>query len=280
MKITLITDSTCDLSPEFLASKGIKMASLKVLFGEEEYIDKINLSNADFYKKMSQSAKLPTTSQVNPNEFVELFEKELEEGNEVIGLFISSELSGTYNAASIAKMMLDSEKIHLIDSRTTSFGLALLVLKAHELIQSGMNAKAVLEAIQPFIDKSQLYGMLDTLENLKKGGRLTSGAALIGSMLSLKPIIEVKEGLVNVANKARGSKKGMQWMVDQLHMNFPEGKIDTLGIAYANDREKMEQLKTLVLESLTVETFIEVEIGSVVGTHTGEGAVGVAFFKK
>lgn len=279
MNITLVTDSTCDLSPKDLEAKGIKMASLKVLFGENEFIDKVSLTNAEFYEKMKASPKLPTTSQVNPNEFVEIFEKELAKGNEVIGLFLSSELSGTYNAATIAKLMLESDKIHLIDSRTTSFGLGLLVHKAKAFIDEGKDCASVVEAMKSYIEKSQLYGMLDSLENLKKGGRLSGGAALIGNMLGLKPIIEVKEGIVNVANKARGTKKGMSWMLEKLSEHYPEGEIDELGLAYANDKEKLEQFKALVLSQFKVKTLYEIEIGSVVGTHTGEGAVGVAFYK-
>lgn len=279
MKITLVTDSTCDLSPEILNKRGIKMASLKVLFGEEEFIDKVNLSSTDFYNKMRSSAQLPTTSQVNPNEFVTIFEQELAKGNEVIGLFLSSELSGTYNAASIAKMMVDSDKIHLIDARTTSFGLALLVHKAQDLIEANLSPAEVVQQLAPFIESSQLYGMLDTLENLKKGGRLSAGAAMIGGLIGLKPIIEVKEGVVHVANKARGAKKGIAWMMEQLKKHYPGGEIDVLGVAYANDKEKLDLLKTQLNSQFKIKTIHEIEIGPVVGTHVGEGAIGIAFFK-
>lgn len=279
MGITLITDSTCDLLPKDLEKRGIRFASLKVLFGEEEFIDKVSLTNEAFYDRMRQAQALPTTSQVNPNEFVELFQEELDKGNQIIGLFISSELSGTYNAASIAKLMLESDDIHLVDSRTTSFGLALLVHKAQDLIDEGLEIKEVVEAIKPYIENSQLYGMLDNLTNLKKGGRLPSSHAVIGNLLNLKPIIEVKEGVVEVANKARGAKKGMQWMIDKLLETFPNGKIDTLGVAYANDLEKLRQFKMFLMSKIEVENFVEIQIGTVVGTHTGEGAVGIAYFK-
>lgn len=279
MKITLVTDSTCDLSPEILNKRGIKMASLKVLFGEEEFIDKVNLSSTDFYNKMRTSTQLPTTSQVNPNEFVAVFEEEIAKGNDVIGLFLSSELSGTYNAASIAKMMVDSDKIHLIDARTTSFGLALLVHKAQDLIDANLSPSEVIEQLSPYIENCQLYGMLDTLENLKKGGRLSAGAAIIGGLIGLKPIIEVKEGVVHVATKARGSKKGIAWMMAELKKQYPGGEIDVLGIAYANDKEKLALLRAQLEGQFKIKTIHEIEIGPVVGTHVGEGAVGIAYFK-
>lgn len=172
MKIKLITDSTCDLNPVLLAELDIQFAPLKVLFNDKEYVDKIDLTNPEFYSLMKQSKELPTTSQVNPGEFYDLFSQALQEGNKVIGLFLSSELSGTYNSAVIAKEMVGSEDIYLIDSRTTSFALGMMVHKLKQKIDSGANIEELLVFAQDMIDHNQLYGMLDTLDNLKKGGRL------------------------------------------------------------------------------------------------------------
>ena len=279
MKITLITDSTCDLKPEYLAKEGILFAPLKVLFGEKEFVDKIDLTNAEFYEKMRSSKELPTTSQVNPGEFYELFSKELEAGNQVIGVFLSSELSGTYNSAVVAKEMLGNDNIFLIDSRTVSFALGLMVIKLKAKIDSGATAEEVIDYSKKLVEFSQLYGMLDTLENLKKGGRLSSGTAMIGKMLNLKPIIEVKEGVVNVAEKARGSRKGLTWMIEQLAKSYPSGKIEEMAVAHANSPEKVSDLKQLLLERFEIGTIHEIEIGSVVGTHAGEGAVGITYYK-
>ncbi len=280
MKIKLITDSTCDIAPQVLASKGIQFVPLKVLFKDKEYVDKIDLTNPEFYEMMRNSKELPTTSQVNPGEFYDVFESALKEGSEVVGLFLSSELSGTYNSAVIAKEMLGSDKIHLIDSRSVSFALGLMVLKTQQKIDDGASVSEVIQFASEMCANSQLYGMLDTLENLKKGGRLSSGTAMIGKMLNLKPIIEVKEGRVNVAEKARGSRKGLAWMIDQLAASYPDGQIDELAIAHANDLENLKDIKALLLEKFNIGTIHEIEIGSVVGTHTGQGAVGVTYFKK
>lgn len=280
MKIKLITDSTCDIAPQVLASKGIQFVPLKVLFKDKEYVDKIDLTNPEFYEMMRSSKELPTTSQVNPGEFYDVFESALKEGSEVVGLFLSSELSGTYNSAVIAKEMLGSDKIHLIDSRSVSFALGLMVLKTQQKIDDGASVSEVIQFASEMCANSQLYGMLDTLENLKKGGRLSSGTAMIGKMLNLKPIIEVKEGRVNVAEKARGSRKGLAWMIDQLAASYPDGQIDELAIAHANDLENLKDIKALLLEKFNIGTIHEIEIGSVVGTHTGQGAVGVTYFKK
>lgn len=281
MAISLITDSTCDLTPKEMAEMGIKFAPLKVLFKEDEYIDKVSISNSEFYQKMKASPELPTTSQVNPNEFYELFKMELDNGNEVLGVFISSDLSGTYNSAIIAKEMLDNDdRIHLVDSRTTSFSLGLMIIKSQNWIREGKQVDFILEGLNKLVEKAQLYGMLDSLENLKKGGRLSSGTAMIGKMLNLKPIIEVKEGLVQMANKVRGTRKGMAWMIEQLRLDFPDGALDEIALAHANDYEKLEDLKALILQEFNVSKIHEMEVGSVVGTHTGEGVVGVAYFRQ
>jgi DegV family protein with EDD domain len=198
----------------------------------------------------------------------------------VIGLFLSSDLSGTYQSAVIAKEMTSSENITLIDARTTSFGLGLLLNTLIGFVDQGLSVEEIVEAMNEKINKTQLYGMLDTLENLKKGGRLSSSSAMIGKMLNLKPIIETKDGLVGMAAKVRGSKKGMNWMLEKLLEEYPEGKVDVIGIAHANNLEKMEEFRQLILKSIKVDTIYESEIGSVVGTHTGEGAVGLVYFKK
>jgi len=280
MKITLITDSTCDLNPAFLKSENIQFAPLKVLFNTREYIDKIDLTNSEFYALMRDSKELPTTSQVNPGEFYDLFAKEVAEGNQVIGVFLSSDLSGTFNSAVIAKEMVGSENIHLIDSRTVSFALGFMIVRIKALIDTGAKMDDVISFAKDMIAHNQLYGMLDTLENLKKGGRLSTGTAMIGKVLNLKPIIEVKDGLVNVAEKARGSRKGFSWMIDQVSAAYPEGKIDEIAIAHANNDDKLKEFKQLLLEKFEILKVHELEIGSVVGTHAGEGAVGITFFRK
>lgn len=279
MKITLVTDSTCDLSPEYLKDRNILFSPLKVLFEDGEYVDKIDLTNKEFYEKMNDASSLPTTSQVNPNEFHEIFEAEINKGNKVIGIFISSELSGTYNSAKIAKDMIQSEDIYLIDSRTASFGLGLLVNKVKDMIEEGLEISKILQTTQTLIDKQQLYGMLNTLDNLVKGGRLSQGSAIIGKMLNLKPIIQVEEGKVTLATKARGTKKGMQWMLGQLKEAYPQGDIDEISIAHANNMDKLKEFKELLLESFSVKKIHEVEIGSVVGAHVGENAVGLVYFR-
>jgi DegV family protein with EDD domain len=154
MNITLITDSTCDISPEILKAKGVRFAPLKVLFQDGEYVDKYDLTNPEFYEKMKNSEVLPTTSQVNPNEFHELFVEELQKGNKIIGVFLSAELSGTYQSASIAKDMIGSDEIYLIDSKTTSFGLGLIVNKLLEYLHQDLEINEIIERISEKINNT------------------------------------------------------------------------------------------------------------------------------
>jgi DegV family protein with EDD domain len=283
MKIQLITDSTCDLDPSLLEKRGILFAPLTVHFGDGDYVDKLDLSHTEFYEKMRETPALPSTSQVNPDAFLTLFEKvTANEEGAVLGLFLSSELSGTYNSAVIARNMMTQEqakRIVLIDSRTVSFALSLLVLRTQDMIDDGLPLSTIVEEMNHLIVKAHLYGMLNTLENLKKGGRLSAGTAMIGKMLNLKPIIEVTDGRVNMAAKVRGEKKGFQWMLEKLREDFPNGVISDLAVAHANDEGRALAFKALIEEEFTLGRFILLEIGSVVGTHTGEGAVGIGYLK-
>lgn len=280
--IRLITDSTCDLTPETLSERGILSVPLTVLFGAEAYRDKIDLSTEGFYEKMRAERALPTTSQVNPGAFYEQFERCVDAGETVICVCLSSELSGTYASAVIAKDMLGDagQAVHLVDSRIVAFGLGLMVLKLQDAIDRGDALESILERAAHFSRDIRILGLLDTLENLKKGGRLSGGAAALGRFLGVKPIISVENGRVGMTDKVRGRKRGFRWMLERLKQQYPDGIIDEMAIAYAYDREAMLQLKMHLNDAFVIETLHEIEIGSVVGTHTGEGAVGIAFLEK
>ena len=277
MAIQIITDSTCDISPEKLNKLGVWMAPLKVIFNGKEYVDKKDLTTKEFYEKMKNEKKLPTTSQVNPDEFYKLFKRALDSGDKVIGIFISSELSGTYQSAVIAKEMLNSKDIFLIDSRMVSFGLGLLIFDLCDYIRRDEDIESILEKINLKIQNIKLYGVLDTLDNLKKGGRLSKTSAIIGGMLKLKPIINVKNGIVEAVHKSRGKNKGYKWIIDKMESEIGKNKIKRISIAHGNDLVALNNFKLKIMEKFEVEEIFEAEIGSVVGTHAGEGAIGVSY---
>ncbi len=277
MGIKIVTDSTSDLAEYLLEQCRISFVPLKVLFGEEVYKDRIDLSNPEFYEKMSRSKKLPTTAQVNPGEFTEEFKKHLDNGDQVIGIFISSKLSGTYSSAVIAKDTLESDNIYLIDSKSASFGLGLLVLEAAQMVKQGKSALEIVERIEGLTDGLPFYGIIDNLENLKKGGRLSSTGALAGSLLGIKPIISLKDGSVVMAGKTRGLKKAFTWVLDEVKNNHFDLNHKVVGIAHAAAAEELIEFKQLILKEYQPAQIVEFEIGSVIGTHTGAGCIGLSF---
>lgn len=275
MAIKIITDSTCDLPDYLVKELGIIIVPLKVLFGEETYRDGIDLTPAAFYQKLSQHKVLPTTAQVNPGEFIEDFSKYINQGDEVIGIFISSKLSGTYSSAVMAQEELGKDRIHLVDSESASFGLGMFVIQAARMVLQGKTAGEIVQWIEDIKNKVSFYGIIDNLDNLKKGGRLSSTSAFAGSLLGIKPIITLKEGALAMAGKARGQKKAFTWVLEDLKKNVDlNGKF--VCIAHASALEGLAEFKQLILKNYKPQEIVEIEIGSVIGTHTGPGCIGIS----
>lgn len=216
MSIRIITDSTCDLSLDQLNALDIDCIPLSVHFGEQGYLDKVELSPEAFYQKLRQCEELPTTSQLNPEAFISHFQPELEKGNEIVGIFLSSRLSGTFQSAVIAKEHLQSERIHLIDTLNVSFGNVLLLQYAAKLRDEGKSAEQICNAIESIKDRLAVYGVVDTLKYLHKGGRLSASAAAVGTMLQLKPIVGIKDGVVVSVSKSRGYKSAYRHLLHLL----------------------------------------------------------------
>lgn len=280
MKIKLVTDSTCDLSKEYLASRGIEFLPLSVIFGEDHYLDKIDLSNAEFFAKMAKSKKLPSTSQVNAGEFIECFERLLKDPETIVlALLLSSDLSGTYSSADMAKNYIGSDRIHLIDSRTVTFALGSMICLVQDEIDRGADIEQVKAFAHKLIENNRTLAIMDTLENLHKGGRLPLAQTVIGSVLGVKPILEIKDGLVGVRDKVRGFKKGYAYIMEFLNREVPSKVLDFLGVGHANAPERAQELAELIRASFQVKQMEIVDIGPVVGVHAGAGAVGVTFFK-
>lgn len=275
MAVKIVTDSTCDLPKKLIDELGVHIVPLKVLFGEEMYRDGIDLTSKEFYAKMSRHKELPTTAQVNPGEFIEEFSKHLNNGDDIIGIFISAKLSGTYSSAVMAKESLAKENIYLVDSESASFGLGMLVVEAARMIQQGKTAREIAQWLDYVKDKVVFYGIIDNLENLRKGGRLSSSSAFAGSILGIKPIISLKEGAVVMAGKSRGLKKAFAWVLESAK-NKTDINGKTLYIAHAAAPDELNEFKQLILKNYTPREIIEFEIGSVIGTHTGGGCIGLS----
>lgn len=279
MSVIIVTDSAADLTKEYI-DKLIRVP-LTVTFGETEYLDGETITHKEFYEKLIESDELPRTSQVTPAAFEEVFEKAKNDGNEVVVLTLSSKLSGTYQSAMIAAA--DYDNVYVVDTKTVAIAEGILARMALQLVEEGMDAKSIAKRLEEEKDKVCLVAMLDTLEYLKKGGRISAAAAFAGGVLSIKPVITVNDGVVEMLGKARGSKQGNNLLVKEIEKaggaDFSKpillgytGLTDNLLNKYIEDSGFLWKDNIAQLQTTT--------IGSAIGTHVGPGAIAVAFFKK
>lgn len=278
MNTRIITDSTADLLPQW--KEKVSVVPLTLNFGEEVYVDGISISHKAFYEKLVETDTLPTTSQATPGAFSAEFSK-LSEGEEAVVITLSSSLSGTYQSAMIAAS--EYNNIYVVDSCSAAIGGGILVALALEMAEKGMTAKQIAAALEEEKKKIVLIALVDTLEYLKKGGRVSKTLAFAGSILNIKPVIALDEGKIVMLGKARGSRQGNNLLVQQIEK---AGGVDfskplLLGYTGLSDAlllKYIEDSKHLWAEG--VEQVPYTTIGSVIGTHAGPGAVAVAFFKK
>jgi len=277
MPIKIITDSMCDVPKPYLDKYNIRVMPLTVHFGDETYRDGIDLTLPEFLKKLEMSETLPTTSQVPPMEFYEAFREEAEKGNDIIAILGSSELSGTYNSAVIAKEQLKDAKIRVIDSRGITLGAGMLVIKAARLVEQGLGFDEVTENIEASSYRMKHLLIVDTLKYLQKGGRLSLSASVLGSILNIKPILTMTDGKLELFEKARGIRKAITVVMDTIKDNgwTLDGKV--IGINHIDDAEHMAMLEEEITREYKVKEIIRGEVGSVVATHGGPGAVAVYF---
>ena len=273
----IIVDSTSDLTPEI--KKQVHIVPLTVHFGDEEFIDGVTIDHKRFYEKLIETDVHPSTSQASPAAFEAEYEKAKDEGAVVIT--VSSKLSGTYQSAVIAAE--EYENIYVVDSTSVAIGASILVELAVRLANQGLEAKEIARQLEEEKRKIVLVALVDTLEYLKKGGRISKSVAAFGTMLNIKPVLAVEDGEIQVLGKARGSKMGNNMLVQQIDkaggIDFTKpvllgytGLSDAMLLKYINDSRYLWEGNLPEVRYTT--------IGSVIGTHVGPGAVAVAFFKK
>lgn len=280
MPVTFIIDSTTSLPQQ---PKNCKVVPLTVLFGTDAYLDGVTIDHRRFYEMLIESDVLPTTSQPSPEHFARVYEEALSRGDEVLVLTIASGLSGTFQSASIAAMDFPEGKIHVVDSKNVAIGTGILAQTALNLLENGCSAAETAAFLEKERENIRLVALLDTLEYLKKGGRISKTAAFAGGLLNIKPVVCVQEGAIQLLGKARGSRQGNNLLVQEIEkaggVDFEKpvllgytGLGDELLQKYVEDSRHLWQG---AMDDLTV-----CPIGSVIGTHAGPGAVAVAFFKK
>lgn len=281
MSVRIIVDSASDISEKEANDLGIIMIPMSINFGDEEYLDGVDLLPSQFYDKLIESDVLPKTSQVSVYRFQQAFEKCVSAGDEVVAITISSKLSGTYNSAVQASANYP-EKVFVVDSLNACIGERLLVQYALRLVDEGKSAKEISEILDSVKSKINVMALLNTLEYLKKGGRISATAAFAGKLISLKPVVAVIDGEVKLVGKALGSRNGgnllNKLIQDKKGIDFdmPYGVIwsgldDALLKKYVEDSAHLWKNKTDYIPSYI--------LGGTIGTHVGPGAIGVAFFE-
>lgn len=279
MSVRIVTDSTADLPCDIVRKLNIEVVPLKVLFGTKEYVDGVNMDNKTFYRMLKESESLPTTAQVTPEEFTVRFQKILDKGDDIVAIFISSAMSGTSQSAHIAKQQLGADNIYIIDSQTVTFELGFLVYEAALMAQGGLRASEIAMCIERMKQKSRLLAVVDTLEYLQKGGRLKAGAAVVGTILHVKPVISIEGGLVVNLAKPRGTKKAFSQIRDFIHESGQSLDGKRIIIGNTNAPDKVREFTDYIKSIWSPSEILVFDIGTVVGTHVGEGAVGVVYLQ-
>ncbi|MBP3305560.1 MAG: DegV family protein [Oscillospiraceae bacterium] len=278
MKTKIIVDSTADLTPE--VAEQLTVVPLSIRFGDVEYVHGQDLTNQEFYEKLVESDVLPTTSQPTPFAFEEEYRKAVEAGQEAVVITLSPKLSGTYQSATVAAAEFPG-KIHVVDSENVTIGAGILAEYALRLAKEGLSAPDITRELEKQKKRIHLLAMVDTLEYLKKGGRISKTVAFAGELLQLKPVLRVRDGEIKVIGKARGSRQGNNLLVQEIKS---AGGVDftmplLLGYTGMTDVLLQKYIRdSAALWEGHVDTLPQTIVGSVVGTHAGPGAVAVAFF--
>ena len=277
MSVRIILDSSADTAAEI--KNRFEFVSLPIFFGDEKFIDGVNITHAEFYDRLKNSEQLPKTSQAAPYDYAEVYKKVTGAGDDAVVLTISKKLSGTYQSAVIAAEDYKG-RVFVVDSDTVTIGAGVLAEYALSLADSGMSAEAVAAELENAKKRVRIIAMVDTLEYLKKGGRISKTVAFAGELLSFKPVISVEEGEIKLLGKARGAKNGNNLLEQEIKKagGVDFGRPVLLGYSGTDStmlRRYIDDFSTLWAGHVELNI---AEIGSVVGTHAGPGAIAAAFF--
>lgn len=272
-RIAIVTDSTADIPQELAETIGITVIPLIVNFGMKQYRDGIDIKSDQFYQMLATANPLPTTSQPSPAEFQELYERLLQDHDSVISIHLSAGLSGTLSSASAAQEMVQGD-VHLIDSRSISLGIGALVAEAIELVKQGLDAAEVADRLLAARDRIEVLFTLDTLEYLHKGGRIGRVQAVMGSLLNIKPIVRVVDGIYVTAGKARRQEQALKTMAE-LFTSLANGRqVKRIAVAHGAALDAAQMLVKMLEQNFGQKIELFTQVGPVIGVHTGPGTIG------
>lgn len=279
-KIKIVTDSSCDLDRDYLDELGVHMIPMVISFGNETYKDRTTITTDEFYKKLKTYPDVPTTSQIPPAVFQKEFEKLISEGYSIVFMGISSGLSGSYQSACLAKDMVSSEKIDVIDSLGASVGLGVMIDDAANMVKQGKTREEIVERLTYMRDRMEYVFAVGSLDMLKKGGRISTTQAVMGTLLHVKPILQFTDGKIYPYEKVRGEKGIIKKLVETMEERGEDLKEQVIGINYSQDDKLAHVLKEKISETFGCSKFILSEIGGTIGSHVGGGTTSVFFLGK
>jgi DegV family protein with EDD domain len=275
--IRVVTDSTCYIPLDLLQSYNISVVPLKVHFGQETYDEITGISSYDFYQRLAATTKFPTTSQPASGQFKQIYQEILQREStaEILVLTVSSKLSGTYNSALVAAEQLPEAKITVFDSLSTAMGLGLMTITAVEMATAGHNLTKIMARLEQMRRETSIVLFVDTLEYLKRGGRIGAAAAFLGTLLNTKPILAVIEGQIRPLDRVRSKKKAVERLLVELESKLPDlTQPVQAGVMHIAAEAEMESLIIMMKERFNLVRLYTSELGPVVGAHLGPGALG------
>jgi DegV family protein with EDD domain len=275
--IKIVTDSTCYLPSDTVEKFDLRIVPLNVHFGEEQtFQEGVTLDNDQFYTMLAEAPELPTTSQPSPGQFRDVFAELTEAGHDVLCIVISSKLSGTYQSALDARDMLPDANIVVIDSYFVAAALGLMVVTAAEMAAEGYSLEEIVARVEQMRRDMKLYFVVDTLEYLQKGGRIGAAAAFLGTLLKVKPILTLDEGVIKPLDKVRSKRKAIQRLLAELESHVSPGQPVQAIVMHAQVPDEVSELEAEVRRRFNCERTIFGEVGPVVGVHAGPGVLGAA----
>ncbi|HOK64421.1 MAG TPA: DegV family protein [Bacillota bacterium] len=275
--IAVVTDSTSDIGTELAKQLDITVIPLSIIYRGVVYKDGVDLTPSEFYPMLEEAGdgELPTSSQPSPQEFLDIYKPLIDSGKEILSFHISKGLSGTVDAAKMAASQLAPDRIHVVDTQSISFGIAGQAIEAARLAKEGFSAQEILQKVSEIKDQSEVLFSLDTLYYLERGGRIGKVSSVVGSLLKIKPIVRVEDGIYVPLAKVRSMKQAISGMVEFLQGKFKKNKV-SIAVGHGQGLEYAQSLLELALEKLNVKDRPSLfEVGPVIGVHTGPGTVGI-----